>query len=275
MTGNDQKKAHIIVVSNEKGGTGKSTLSMHLAVKLLQEGFKVATIDLDGRQGTLSKYVENRINFCMSHNIDLPIPEHFRFSLEPNHYLIPAAREKVAFQIYELSNQVDAIIIDTPGTKNYLFEEAHKHADTLITPISDSMIDVSVIADIDYAKEKITNPGPYAEYVWETKKCLAGQTLSELDCRRQQIVQYQFPQQKSGFHLSQKNCPHVRLSLFGGNERPDDIQRTFLGRADRIRYVPSAAPAENEYVSSCRQARDSHACRIYLPGINFRHYPSA
>ena len=181
MTESNQKKAHIIVVSNEKGGTGKSTLSMHLAVKLMQEGFKVATIDLDGRQGTLSKYIENRINFCSANNIDLPIPEHFRFSLEPNHYLIPAAREKVGFQIYELSNQVDAIIIDTPGTKNYLFEEAHKYADTLITPISDSMVDVSVIADIDYTKEKITNPGPYAEYIWETKKYLASQGKAYLN----------------------------------------------------------------------------------------------
>ena len=56
----ETKKAHIIVVSNEKGGTGKSTISMHLAIKLLQEGFSVATIDMDGRQGTLTKYIENR-----------------------------------------------------------------------------------------------------------------------------------------------------------------------------------------------------------------------
>ena len=54
----NSKKAHIIVVSNEKGGTGKSTISMHLAIKLLQEGFSVATIDMDGRQGTLSRYIE-------------------------------------------------------------------------------------------------------------------------------------------------------------------------------------------------------------------------
>ena len=60
----NSKKAHIIVVSNEKGGTGKSTISMHLAIKLLQEGFSVATIDMDGRQGTLSRYIENRQNFC-------------------------------------------------------------------------------------------------------------------------------------------------------------------------------------------------------------------
>ena len=44
-------KAHIIVVGNEKGGTGKSTISMHLIVNLLKDGFKVASIDLDGRQG--------------------------------------------------------------------------------------------------------------------------------------------------------------------------------------------------------------------------------
>ena len=60
----NSKKAHIIVVSNEKGGTGKSTISMHLAIKLLQEGFSVATIDMDGRQGTLSRYIEHRQNFC-------------------------------------------------------------------------------------------------------------------------------------------------------------------------------------------------------------------
>ena len=64
MNDTPEKRAHIIVVSNEKGGTGKSTIAMHLAIKLLQENFSVATIDLDGRQGSLSKYIENRQNFC-------------------------------------------------------------------------------------------------------------------------------------------------------------------------------------------------------------------
>ena len=70
-------RAHTIVVSNEKGGTGKSTISMHLAVMLMQEGFSVAVIDLDGRQGTLSKYIENRKKFCRLKNIKLPIPTLF------------------------------------------------------------------------------------------------------------------------------------------------------------------------------------------------------
>ena len=44
-------KAKIVVLGNEKGGTGKSTLAMHLIVTWLREGKKVATLDLDGRQG--------------------------------------------------------------------------------------------------------------------------------------------------------------------------------------------------------------------------------
>lgn len=175
------KRAHVIVISNEKGGTGKSTITMHLAIKLMQEGYSVATIDLDGRQGSLSKYIENRRDFCENKHIDLPIPEHYRFEPETNSYLIPAAREKIGHKIYELFSQVDAIVIDTPGTKNYLFEEAHKYADTLITPITDSLIDLNVIADIDYNTGRVRSPGHYANYVWETKKYLAARGQAYLN----------------------------------------------------------------------------------------------
>ena len=99
-----EKKAHIIVISNEKGGTGKSTISMHLAIKLLQEGFSVATIDMDGRQGTLSKYLENRENFCAHHKISLPIPIHYRFSPQEDYSLIPADRANIRTQISKLQN---------------------------------------------------------------------------------------------------------------------------------------------------------------------------
>ena len=172
---NENKKAHIITISNEKGGTGKSTISMHLAIKLMQEGYSVATFDLDGRQGSLSKYIDNRIKFCTNKGIELPIPDHTRIQPEENHYLIPQAREKLAFQIYNASSKYDAIIIDTPGAKNYLFEEAHKHTDTVITPISDSLIDLNVLADIDFDSDRIRMPGHYSNYIWEVKKYLASQ----------------------------------------------------------------------------------------------------
>ena len=174
MDKSTQKSAHVIVVSNEKGGTGKSTISMHLAIKLLQEGFKVATVDLDGRQGTLSKYIENRKSFC-GRRLILPMPEHYRVSPQENYDLIPQALQELNLLIEALCMSFDAVIIDTPGTKNYLFEAAHKFADTLITPISDSLIDLSVIADIDFDLGHIGKPGPYANFIWDIKKYLAAQ----------------------------------------------------------------------------------------------------
>lgn len=175
MINNTPKKAHVIVVSNEKGGTGKSTVSMHLAIKLLQEGFSVATIDMDGRQGSLSRYIDNRQNFCEKNKIILTMPTHYRFTPQENYDLISADRNHVNLQIQKLIPVYDAIIIDTPGNKNYLFEESHKFADTLITPISDSLIDLNVLAEIDFDSERIGKPGCYATYIWDVKKYLASQ----------------------------------------------------------------------------------------------------
>lgn len=166
-------KGHVIVVSNEKGGTGKSTISMHLAITLLQEGYSVATVDLDGRQGTLSKYIENRKKYCRTKNIDLPTPASFTYAPQEDLSLLEASKENINNRIEELSREYDAVIIDTPGTKNYLFEEAHKHADTLITPMSDSLIDLNVMADIDFASSTIGKPGHYANFIWEVKKKMA------------------------------------------------------------------------------------------------------
>ncbi len=170
-------KAHIVVIGNEKGGTGKSTIAMHLAVKLMTENFKVAVIDLDGRQGSLSKYICNRRNFCTKNNLHLPIPVHYIYE--------PVKGEtnttEIETLIKDLSLRFDAIIIDTPGSKNYLFELAHKFPHTLVTPISDSLVDLSAIADINPDNGEIIQSGHYAEFVWETKKKLAAQNLPYLN----------------------------------------------------------------------------------------------
>ncbi|MFI3242443.1 MAG: division plane positioning ATPase MipZ [Alphaproteobacteria bacterium] len=161
------KKSHVIVISNEKGGVGKSSISMHLSVKLLQEGFSVATLDFDGAQASLTKYIENRKTFCDLRSIDLPMPTHFKFAPKEQK---DAHIAEISFLVEELSKKFDAIIIDTPGGRNYLFDLAHSFADTLITPISDSLIDLSSLADIDYLTGKIKSAGHYASFVWDVKK---------------------------------------------------------------------------------------------------------
>lgn len=166
-------RAHIIVIGNEKGGTGKSTIAMHLAVKLQQEGFRVATVDMDGRQGSLSKYIANREEFCNKHGLSLPAIPCTRFAPKDDLSQIAPHIEEISMEIDRLCLNYDAVIIDTPGNKNYLFETAHRHADTLITPMTDSLVDLSAIADIDFDSGRIKTPGCYAEFVWDTKKYLA------------------------------------------------------------------------------------------------------
>lgn len=165
--------AHIIVIGNEKGGTGKSTIAMHLAIKLLNEGFSVATMDFDGRQGSLSKYVQNRKNFCTANGLHLGIPEHYIVKPSADYAKIPDDLNRIHDLIMDIRGRYDALIIDTPGSRNYLFEAAHQYADTLITPMTDSLVDMGAIADIDVATSRVKAPGHYADFVWETKKFLA------------------------------------------------------------------------------------------------------
>ena len=51
---------HFIVFANEKGGTGKSTTAVHTAIALAASGHRVAALDLDSRQRTMTRYLENR-----------------------------------------------------------------------------------------------------------------------------------------------------------------------------------------------------------------------
>ncbi|MBP5399763.1 MAG: AAA family ATPase [Alphaproteobacteria bacterium] len=168
-------KAHIITISNEKGGTGKSTISMHLAILLIQEGFKTAVVDMDGRQGTLSNYIKNRHSFGIQNHINLIAPQLVTITPRENPLEYQNHVSEIKMAIDELSKSYDAIIIDTPGNKNYLFELAHKLADTLITPISDSFIDLNVLATIDENNPQKQQAGQYAQFVWEIKKYLAQQ----------------------------------------------------------------------------------------------------
>ena len=79
--------AHVIVVGNEKGGSGKSTIAMHLIVGLLQSGYSVASIDVDFRQGSLSRYLANRRSFIKAAGSDVTMPS--PYTINPPVTLIP------------------------------------------------------------------------------------------------------------------------------------------------------------------------------------------
>jgi chromosome partitioning protein len=162
-----EKNSTVIVVGNEKGGSGKSTLSMHLAVAYLYGGYKVATVDLDGRQGTLTRYIENRIRHADDKGIDLPVPEHLvvtpsQFS---NREDAEEDERQLNLEIEELRKEYDIIVVDTPGTFNNISNSGHKNADILMTPVNDSLVDIDVIATIDPYTKDIAAESQYTQNV--------------------------------------------------------------------------------------------------------------
>jgi chromosome partitioning protein len=161
------RKSTVIVVGNEKGGSGKSTLAIHLAVAYMYSGYKVATIDLDGRQGTLTHYIENRMRHIKDRSVSIPMPEHL--VVTPSIYSSQTEagedERQLDAEIVELSRDYDIIIIDTPGTYNHLSNAGHKNADILITPVNDSLVDLDVIATLDPDTGNVTVESQYAKNI--------------------------------------------------------------------------------------------------------------
>ncbi|MBR1777071.1 MAG: AAA family ATPase [Alphaproteobacteria bacterium] len=162
----------IIVIGNEKGGTGKSTLAMHLIVWFLRQKKRVASVDLDGRQGTLTHYIQNRAAYGVLHHIELGLPEHLTVTVRENPTEQECEADKKAFheQLTRLQKENDLIVIDTAGADSYLFRLAHAAADILITPINDSLIDLDVLAKVEPETLTVKAPGHYAQTVWQARQ---------------------------------------------------------------------------------------------------------
>jgi len=154
---------HIIVLGNEKGGTGKSTTAVHIAVALASAGVNVGAIDLDARQRSFARYIENRTATAKRRGLVLPSPETMVIGETEG-----VAGLSAALRGWGAGKQ--AIVIDTPGRHGPLSEAALARADTLITPINDSFVDLDLLGHVDPETWKIKAPSFYAELVWETRK---------------------------------------------------------------------------------------------------------
>jgi chromosome partitioning protein len=175
---------HVLVVGNEKGGAGKSTMAVHLAVAAARCGLKVAALDLDRRQRTFERYFENRARWATQHTTDLPKPEFSFLSKAIATDRGAAEREEiVATQdlIASMAVHHDLVIIDAPGADTPASRAAHSCADTLVTPLNDSFIDFDLLAEIDPTTGAIGRPSVYAEMVWEARKIKAGNKGQPID----------------------------------------------------------------------------------------------
>lgn len=176
--------AHIIVVGNEKGGAGKSTVSMHVATALARMGHRVGTLDLDLRQKTLARYVLNRQTFLQNKQLDLPsphyqeLPEVEQSSLKPGEN---ALDQRLSMAVTAMEADSDFILIDCPGSHTRLSQVAHSLADTLITPLNDSFVDFDLLAHVNSDGDEITGPSVYSEMVWNARQLRAQAGLKPID----------------------------------------------------------------------------------------------
>lgn len=176
--------AHIIVVGNEKGGSGKSTVSMHVSVALARMGQRVGAMDLDLRQLSFGRYIENRQTFMSRSGIDLPcpvfspLPDISQFDL-PEGPQLHDARMSAALE--QATAGSDFVLIDCPGSHTRYSQFAHSVADTLITPINDSFIDFDLLARTDPETGAVLSPSIYSEMVWKARQTRAQAGLRPLN----------------------------------------------------------------------------------------------
>jgi len=153
---------HRIVFANEKGGTGKSTTAVHIAIALAYQGAKVAAVDLDPRQRTLFRYFENRADTEHRRGISLPGA---RFTVFEE-----GSTEELDALVKAIGEGQDFVIFDTPGRDDPLARHAATTADTLVTPLNDSFVDFDVLATLDPTNFSVTGESHYASMVRESRR---------------------------------------------------------------------------------------------------------
>lgn len=178
------RSAHILVFGNEKGGTGKSTLAMHVAVSLLEKNHRLYVIDLDARQKSISRYLCNRQHFLSTGGANLPMCQ---FStLEPSNAASTREREleerhRLEHLLSAIRHEVDFILIDCPGNHTYLSQLAHALADTLVTPLNDSFVDLDLLGEVTPDAYQVKRLSHYCELVWESRKFRAASGRPPMD----------------------------------------------------------------------------------------------
>jgi len=262
--------AHVVVLGNEKGGSGKSTTAIHIVVALLKAGQRVATIDLDSRQQSFSHYIANRRAWGQRTGLALELPTHF--CVARGESMLVAENEESEYSdfaeaIAEVERNFDFIVVDTPGHDSYLTRLAHSMADTLVTPINDSFVDFDVLGRIDPQSYEVIGESHYAEMAREARRhrrhhdgamtdwIVVRNRLSMLGSRNKQLVEKGLHQLafQLGFRPLDGLAERVVYREFfpRGLTALDDLDEATLGQRPSMSHVT----ARDEVLGLLRELR--------------------
>jgi len=217
----NHRPAHRIVFANEKGGTGKSTTAVHVGVAMAYLGARVTMLDLDPRQRTTFRYLENRVATMMRRKLDLPTPaaEVFKGDTE----------KKLLKTMARLEKNCDFLIIDNPGRDDPFARIAIENADTLVTPLNDSFVDFDLIGQVDGDTFEVTKLSFFAELIWEARLKRSRQTLES----RRPEMQWVVVRNRTG-HIEARNQARIERALKQMAQRVGF--RALKGLSERVIY---------------------------------------
>jgi len=262
--------AHVVVLGNEKGGSGKSTTALHIAVALMKAGQRVATIDLDCRQQSFTRYIANRESWARRSGVDLELPLHTCIRLGNTMQIADneaSELEQFMAAVSAVERSHDFIVIDTPGSDSYLMRLAHAMADTLVTPINDSFLDFDVLGTVDAVDYTVTGESHYAAMVRDARRkrrqldgagtdwIVVRNRLSVLGSRNRQLVSDGLKQLslRLGFRAIDGLAERVVYREFfpRGLTALDELNEACLGRRPSMGHVT----AREEVTGLLRQLR--------------------
>jgi chromosome partitioning protein len=177
-------QASVIVVGNEKGGAGKSTIAIHIATALLHGGAKVAVLDLDLRQQTMGHFFANRAAWLAANGAAAPMPVEHPISGAGDALAKAADAEQLArFEaaFAEVAEGADFMLIDTPGSDTAISRAAHARADLIVTPMNDSFVDFDMLGVVDPVTLELKRHSLYSETVWNSRKARAVAERKQID----------------------------------------------------------------------------------------------
>ena len=215
-----QSRPHRIVFANEKGGTGKSTTAVHVAAALAYKGARVAAIDLDPRQRTFARYLENRAETAARRGIDLPSANFAVYEGD-----VAGLEELTA----KLGENADFIIYDTPGRDDELARHAATEADTLVTPMNDSFVDFDLIGQVEGETFKVKRLSFYAELIWEARMKRSRATIEQ----QRREMDWVVVRNRTG-HVEARNMTRIEQALRELSKRVGF--RVAQGLSERVIY---------------------------------------
>ena len=113
------------MIANSKGGVGKSTVSVHLAAWLCQQGHRVTLADCDSQQSS-SEWVREAVPQVNAVRLDNP--------------------DVILNELPHLATETDYVIADGPGSQTETSRALLLRADLAIVPCKASMLEVRALA---------------------------------------------------------------------------------------------------------------------------------